>query len=70
MDEKRDYLLQFLKNYPDYDSVSVYDKKGTKIIDTRNLGIGNNISKTAIFQQTVENLFYYDRSPIFTDTLE
>jgi len=70
LDEKRDYLLQFLKNYPDYDSVSVYDKKGTKIIDTRNLGIGNNISKTAIFQQTVENLFYYDRSPIFTDTLE
>lgn len=70
LDEKRDYLLQFLKNYPDYDSVSVYDKKGTKIIDTRNLGIGNNISKTAIFQQTVENLFYYDRSPIFTDDLE
>ena len=38
--EKLEYLLLFLANYVNYDSVSVYDKNGLKIIDTRNLTFG------------------------------
>jgi signal transduction histidine kinase len=70
LDEKRDYLLLFITNYPDYESVSVYDKDGQKIIDTRNLGIGTNISKSLVFQQTVENLSYYDPYPLDVNSLE
>jgi len=68
--EKRDYLLLYKKNYPDYDSLSVYDKYGTKLYDTRNLGIGNNIAESTIFTQTRDNLFYYDRTPTIVDNLE
>ena len=68
--EKKDYLLLFKENYPSYDSLSVYDKYGTKLYDTRNLGIGNNIAESVIFTHTRDNLFYYDRTPIIVDDLE
>ncbi len=49
--EKLDYLRLFLKNYVNYDAISVFDKNGVKILDTRNLGIGNDISETDFYKK-------------------
>ncbi len=68
--EKLEYLLLFLTNYVNYDSVSVYDKNGLKILDTRNLGIGSDISETDFFKNTIRYVNYYDPLPIFYDPLE
>jgi signal transduction histidine kinase len=68
--EKLDYLLLFLANYVNYDSVSVYDKNGLKTVDSRNLGIGSDISETDFFKNTIKYTNYHDPSPIFYDPLE
>ena len=68
--EKLEYLLLFLANYVNYDSVSVYDKNGLKTVDTRNLGIGSDISETDFFKNTIRYTNYHDPLPIFYDPLE
>lgn len=60
---KRAFLTEFTQTYTDYDSVSVYDKNGLKILDTRNLGIGDDISDTPFFKKTVELGMFYDKTP-------
>ena len=61
---KRAFLTEFTNTYDDYDSVSVYDKNGLKILDTRNLGIGDDISDTPFFKKTVELGTFYDKTPV------
>ena len=65
LNEKRDYLLLFLTNYPDYDSISLYDADGIKLLDSNDLGIGSSIINSEIFKQTIQNSNYYDIVPVF-----
>ena len=68
--EKIDYLRDMEKTYKAYASMSLYNTKGIKIGDTRNILIGANRSQTPFFQHAMKGEIYYDKIPVMSDSLK
>jgi hypothetical protein len=68
--EKIDYLRDMEKTYKAYASISLYNTKGIKIGDTRNILLGANRSQTPFFQHAIKGEIYYDKIPVMSDSLK
>ena len=67
---KLDYLRDMEKTFKAYASISLYDTKGIKIGDTRNILLGANRSQTPFFQHASKGEIYYDKIPVMSDALK
>jgi signal transduction histidine kinase len=67
---KMDYLRDMEKTYKAYASMSLYNTKGIKIGDTRNILLGANRSQTPFFQHAIKGEIYYDKIPVMSDSLK
>jgi signal transduction histidine kinase len=67
---KIDYLRDMEKTYKAYASISLYNTKGIKIGDTRNILLGANRSDTPFFQHASKGEIYYDKIPVMSDSLK
>jgi signal transduction histidine kinase len=67
---KIDYLRDMEKTYKAYASISLYNTKGIKIGDTRNILLGANRSETPFFKHASKGEIYYDKIPVMSDSLK
>jgi signal transduction histidine kinase len=67
--EKVEYLRQIEKAYKAYASISLYNKHGIKIGDTRSIAIGVNDSQKPFYKNAINGSIYYDKVPIFSNSL-
>ena len=67
---KIDYLRDMEKTYKAYASMSLYNTKGIKIGDTRNILLGANRSQDQFFQHASKGEIYYDKIPVMSDSLK
>ena len=58
------------KAYKAYASISLYNKHGIKIGDTRSIAIGVNDSQEAFYKNAINGGIYYDQVPIFSRSLQ
>jgi len=64
-----EYLRSMERAYKAYSSISIYDKNGIKIGDTRNILLGLNESQTTFFKEAIQGKIYYDTLPSFSQSL-
>jgi signal transduction histidine kinase len=63
--KQQGYLKAILRNVDNiYDFASIYDKRGIKIADSSNNGIGSNDTQKAFFKNTIRGNIYYDQIPV------
>ncbi|HET7344516.1 MAG TPA: sensor histidine kinase [Nitrososphaeraceae archaeon] len=67
--EKVEFLRQMEKAYKAYASISLYNKHGIKIGDTRSIAISVNDSQEAFYKNAINGSIYYDQVPIFSSSL-
>ncbi|TVP41051.1 ATP-binding protein [Candidatus Nitrosocosmicus arcticus] len=67
--EKMDYLRSLEKSFKTYLSISLYNKEGIKIGDTRNILLGKNESQKTFFNEAVKGKMYYDTIPTLSESL-
>ena len=67
---KMNYLRDLEKTFKAYASISLYNIKGIKIGDTRNFLLGANESQTPFFKHAIMGEIYYDKIPVFSDSLK
>ena len=70
--EKVEYLRKIEISKKAYASISLYGQNGTKIGDTRSLGIGSNGSQEPFFKNVIGDdagSIYYDEVPTFSNDL-
>jgi signal transduction histidine kinase len=67
---KMEYLRDMEKTFKAYASMSIYNTKGIKIGDTRNILLGANQSQTSFFQHAIKGEIYYDKIPVMSDSLK
>jgi hypothetical protein len=67
--EKVNFLRSAERVYKTYASMSIYDKDGIKIGDTRSLYIGLNESQKPFFRHAVMGQTYYDSIPVLSQSL-
>jgi signal transduction histidine kinase len=53
-----------------YSSISIYDKMGIKIGDTRNIHLGENESDKEFFREAIQGNLYYDSVPTYSESLK
>jgi signal transduction histidine kinase len=68
--EKLDYLRTMERAVKAYTSISLYDKNGIKIGDTRNILIGANDSQKTFFKNAIKGAPYYDSIPSLSESLK
>ena len=68
--EKVDYLRTMERSVKAYTSISLYDKNGIKIGDTRNILIGANDSQKIFFKNALKGDPYYDSIPSLSESLK
>jgi signal transduction histidine kinase len=59
--EKLRYLHKIEEIFKVYFSISVYDSNGTRVIDTRGLGIGDNEKGAPYLREALRGNIYYDK---------
>jgi signal transduction histidine kinase len=67
--EKMDYLRSMERAFKTYSSISIYDKEGIKIGDTRNILLGENGSDKTFFKEAMKGKMYYDTIPTLSESL-
>ena len=67
--QKVNFLRSAERAYKSYASMSLYDKDGIKIGDTRSLYIGSNESQKPFFTHAVSGQVYYDKIPVMSESL-
>jgi signal transduction histidine kinase len=67
---KMNYLRDLEKTFKAYASISIYNIKGIKIGDTRNILLGANESQTPLFKHAIKGEIYYDKIPVLSDSLK
>lgn len=67
--EKVNFLRSAERVYKTYASMSIYDKDGIKIGDTRSLYIGLNESQKPFFKHAIIGQTYYDSIPVLSQSL-
>jgi methyl-accepting chemotaxis protein PixJ len=68
--QKMDYLRSMERAVKGYTSISMYNKNGIKIGDTRNILIGTNGSKETFFKGALKGHVYYDPLHIFSESFK
>jgi hypothetical protein len=68
--QKMDYLRSIERAVKGYTSISMYNKNGIKIGDTRNILIRANGSKEAFFKGALKGHAYYDPLHIFSESFK
>jgi signal transduction histidine kinase len=66
--EKVEFLRHLEKAYKAYASISLYNKHGIKIGDTRSIAIGVNDSQEAFYKNAINGGIYYDKVPVFSSS--
>ncbi|MGN6346568.1 MAG: sensor histidine kinase, partial [Candidatus Nitrosocosmicus sp.] len=69
LSEKMNYLRSMERAVKAYSSISIYNKSGFKIGDTRNVLIGDNDYRQKFFQDAIKGKTYYSPIPTFTKSL-
>ena len=67
--QKVNFLRSAERAYKSYASMSLYDKDGIKIGDTRSLYIGLNESQKPFFTHAISGQIYYDKIPVMSESL-
>jgi methyl-accepting chemotaxis protein len=67
--QKVEYLRNIERIYKYSDSMSIYDKNGIRIGDTRNFDIGINEQNMPFYKNATEHGIYYDKVPVFVNSL-
>ena len=67
--EKVNLLRTAERTYKTYASMSLYNKDGIKIGDTRSLYIGLNESQKPFFTHAIRGQIYYDKFPVLSQSL-
>ncbi|MDR4490358.1 MAG: ATP-binding protein [Candidatus Nitrosocosmicus sp.] len=67
--EKVNYLRSMERAFKAYSSISIYEKDGIKIGDTRNVLIGENESDKEFFREAIKGNLYYDEVPTYSKSL-
>ncbi len=68
--EKVNYLRSMERAFKAYSSISIYDKMGIKIGDTRNIHLGENESDKEFFREAIQGNLYYDSVPTYSESLK
>lgn len=68
--EKVNYLRSMERAFKAYSSISIYDKMGIKIGDTRNIHLGENESDKEFFREAIQGNLYYDNVPTYSESLK
>lgn len=68
--EKVNYLRSMEGAFKAYSSISIYDKMGIKIGDTRNIHLGENESDKEFFREAIQGNLYYDSVPTYSESLK
>ena len=66
MKNKLNLLHNFEQSSKNYISFSIYDKDGKKILDTRNVGINNTVSREEFFNTAMSGTIYRDSNPTYS----
>jgi methyl-accepting chemotaxis protein len=69
LEEKITFLRHFVQSKGIYNFISIYDRDGYKISDTRGLGIGTNAYDEPFFAEAIQGEIYSDPRPVSTDEL-
>ncbi|MGN6709210.1 MAG: sensor histidine kinase [Candidatus Nitrosocosmicus sp.] len=69
LSEKMNYLRSMERAVKAYSSISIYNKSGFKIGDTRNVLIGDNDYQQKFFQEAIKGKTYYSPIPTLTKSL-
>ncbi|HEX5520019.1 MAG TPA: cache domain-containing protein, partial [Candidatus Nitrosocosmicus sp.] len=69
LSEKMNYLRSMERAVKAYSSVSIYNKSGVKIGDTRNVLIGDNDYQQKFFQDAAKGKIFYSPIPTLTKSL-
>ncbi len=67
--QKVNFLRSAERAYKSYASMSLYDKDGIKIGDTRSLYVGLNESEKPFFTHAIRGQIYYDKIPVLSKSL-
>ena len=67
--EKMDYLRSLERAFKSYLSISLYDKEGIKLGDTRNILLGENESQKTFFKEAISGKVYYDTIPTLSQSM-
>ena len=67
--QKVNFLRSAERAYKSYASMSLYDKDGIKIGDTRSLYVGSNESQKPFFTHAISGQVYYDKIPVMSESL-
>jgi len=70
IDEKVEYLREIERASKVYTSLSIYDKNGIKIGDTRSLNLGVDESQKPFFIHAIEGEIFHDSQPVISESLE
>lgn len=70
IEQKVDFLRLLEKSTKAYRSMSIYDKNGIKIGDTRNILVGIDESEKSFFKKALQGKLYYDKSPVLSQSLQ
>ena len=69
LSEKMDYLRSMEGSFKSYLSISIYNKDGIKIGDTRNILLGENESDKTFIKEALKGKVYYDTIPTLSESL-
>jgi signal transduction histidine kinase len=69
LESKVDYLRTIEKSNKSFTSISLYDKNGIKIGNTRNIGIGTDDSDKLFFISAMKDKHHIDSVPVFSSAL-
>lgn len=70
IEQKIEYLREIERTAKMYSSISIYDKNGKKIGDTRNTAIGIDESEKLFFQNSIKGKIFHDPVPVFSESLK
>lgn len=70
IEQKIEYLREIERTAKMYSSISIYDKNGKKIGDTRNTALGIDESEKLFFQNSIKGKIFHDPTPVFSESLK
>ncbi|MCH7647412.1 MAG: sensor histidine kinase [Thaumarchaeota archaeon] len=70
IEQKMEYLREIERTSKIYSSISIYDKNGKRIGDTRNTALGLDESEKLFFQNSIKGEIFHDPVPVFSESLK
>ena len=70
IEQKMEYLREIEGISKIYSSISIYDKNGKRIGDTRNTALGLDESEKLFFQNSIKGEIFHDPLPVLSESLK